>query len=150
MPRSSEKAQLVRQLQDMWLACVLFNTVFDDPDLLQQILSLGPTHSRSDIRGHDWPYSHGSRGLLKGGGEEWLGGVNPEMGLRIEETAEDEEEETEEVMGILGVIISQIRYLAPRMPIPHSEYLFTYHVSKFYLLVSFLNSNQARKGTMLT
>jgi len=147
MPRVSKKAQLASQLQDMWLACGLSNTVIDDLDLLQQILSSAATHRKNNYHGHDWPYAGGSGGLLRGGEKRWLNWANPEIDLRMEESEEDEEEE---VIGFLGIIISQVRYLAPRMPILHSEYLFTHYVSELYFMGGILKNNKSRKGKILT
>ena len=76
------------------------------------------------------------------GEEEWLSWMNPERDLRIVKGGEDEDEEIEEVIGFLGMIISQIQYLAPWMPIPHSEYLFTHYVSRLYFLISILKNNK--------
>ena len=43
--------------------------------------------------------------------------------------SEEQEKEMEEFIGVLGMALQEIRYLAPRVPIPRSEYLFTHHVS---------------------
>ena len=64
--------------------------------------------------------------------EELVGWIEWETDLGKEESGADEEEDIGEVVGILGIILSQIRYLAPRMPIPHSEYLFSHYVSNLY------------------
>ena len=44
-------------------------------------------------------------------------------------TEGSEEEDVMEGVKLLWCFISSIRYLAPREPIPRSEYLFNYHVS---------------------
>ena len=132
MPRFSEKAQLVWQLQEIWLACTLFDTVINDTNMLQQILSLGATYCKNHLRYHNEAYAGSSRGLLGEVEKELVGWIEWETDLGKEESGADEEEDIGEVVGILGIILSQIRYLAPRMPIPHSEYLFSHYVSNLY------------------
>jgi len=45
----------------------------------------------------------------------------------------ESQDEMDEVIEVLGVIIPEIRYLSPRIPIPRSVYLFTHLVSKCLL-----------------
>ena len=85
MLRFSEKAQLVWQLQDMWLAYTLVDTVIDNKDMLQRILLLGATYSKNQLHCHDWPYAGSSRGLLGEGEKELVGWMDGEMDLVKEE-----------------------------------------------------------------
>lgn len=136
MPRTSEKAQLTSQFQNTWLATILLNTLFKDNEmeLLQQFL--GPTskpiiHNQHSLRSFgNQIYSDRSR-LLEGirGGEMGLE-QELEMGMAFGlGDSEEQEKEMEEFIGVLGMALQEIRYLAPRVPIPRSEYLFTHHVS---------------------
>ena len=136
MPRTSEKAQLTSQLQETWLAHVLWNMIFDnDLKLLRQFLGLHPKFTfrqKSDSIHRQNPNYSGlldegggadsDEGLLKG---LWIDMPLGPFGL---EESENREIEVEEFVGFLGIAIEGMRYLAPRMPIPRSEYLFRHHV----------------------
>ena len=56
----------------------------------------------------------------QGGGDSMYGMRGSQPGL---------DEGLREEIEVLGIVIAGIRYLAPREPIPRSEYLFNYHVS---------------------
>ena len=46
----------------------------------------------------------------------------------LEDCERELEEDMREGIEILGTVISGVRYLTPREPIPRSEYLLNYHV----------------------
>ena len=133
MPRTSEKAQLTSQLQDTWLAHILLNRRFDEDDweLLAQFL--GPTtpatiRNRSTTRKSPFKNQSDSDARWIGGDTMVLAkGVEGEMTFGLKR-ADEEEKEIEEWIGFLGIALQEIRSLAPRVPIPRSEYLFTQHV----------------------
>lgn len=134
MPRTSEKAQLTSQLQNTWLADILLHTLFKDNDweLLQQFLGPNLSPIRSVHNKHNLHstgkqiYSDRLRVMREGGLrlEQDLG-IGMAFGLV---GSGEQEEEIEEWIGFWGMALQEIRYLAPRVPIPHSEYLFTHHV----------------------
>jgi len=132
MPRTAEKAQLAGQLQNTWLANILLNILFNDEDmeLLQQFLGPGPIQIFSNqpkaYAFENQIYSDSLR-QIRGGdmGLEGVLGIGTASGL---EESEEQEKEIERFIGFLGIALQEIRYLAPRVPIPRSEYLFTHHV----------------------
>ena len=128
MPRISQKAQLTQQLQDIWLCHHLIETFFDNNDVetLQVILSqLHHTRLSSfslpfQNLGSDHPISNTELSDL----------LNPHKDFAIKVLEQEAEEGgIEKELEILAIMISGIRYLGPRAPIPRSQYLFTHHVS---------------------
>jgi len=144
MPRTSEKAKLLSQLRDLWLANSILTNLFgeDDFDLLKEILFVSRGQGQVLDRGGSLGAQLGLVGFLGGGVEggvevsSWLlldleeekiieGEV---MGTNWENTGDILDAEVVEAIKILLLGIPRIRYLAPREPIPQSKYLFNYHV----------------------
>jgi len=144
MPRTSEKAQLTSQLQDTWLAHILLDTLFDEDDweLLEQFL--GPTtpgtirNRRTTRKSPFKNQSDSDAGWIGGDTMALAKGVESEMTFGLKR-AEEKEKEIEEWIGFLGIALQEIRYLAPRVPIPRSEYLFRHYVccNRYRLLFGF-------------
>jgi len=147
MPRISEKAQLAIQLQDLWLVNAIGDILLTGEDLELVIIgSSGAGASVSerrrvdeDVRRHaggEATFAAGSYRTtlelvrLLGGFEEVENsqeGGDSMYGIRGSRPGLDEG--LREEIEVLGIVIAGIRYLAPREPIPRSEYLFNYHVS---------------------
>jgi len=130
MPRVSEKFRITRQLQETWLAYMLSNILLDsdDMELIQQFLSPSASYSRSPHHTQSFLHDDVLKVLFEG---EELGVGNSESEAKGFEAwaIRVQDEELEEFIGLLGMIIPEIRYLAPGFPISRSEYLFIHHVS---------------------
>ena len=147
MPRISEKAQLAIQLQDLWLGNAIGHVLLTEDDLELGVVGSAGTRALvsegrradEDVRRHasgEATFSTGSCCTTldlvhligafkevensKEGDNHMYGMKGSEQGL---------EEGPREEIEVLGIVIAGIRYLAPREPIPRSEYLFNYHVS---------------------
>jgi len=129
MPRTSEKARIVHQLDDIWLSNTIVESLFDDRDDLSLFFTfLAPlTAKRLQISRDanldlysallDNPvFSNVNPNNLP---ESWCGSNEEGFG-----------EDLMEVIELLGLGISMIRYFMPRdsEPIPCSEYMFNHHV----------------------
>jgi len=144
MPQTTKKAKLLSQLRDLWLAnSILTNLVGeDDFDLLKGILFASRGQEHVFDRGVSMGVQLSSVGFLGGGGEggvevsSWLLLHSGEekiiegevMGTNWENMGNILDAEVVKAIEILLLGIPRIRDLAARQPIPHSEYLFNYHV----------------------
>jgi len=136
MPRISEKARLTTQLKTLWLAHVAAEMLYGEDDLGEQIKLLvesGIRSSPADKEGSRGESGGGASSttilnrILNGGGvrggieDSVIGGGSGDSGTGIGE-------EIMEGIEWMSLIVPAIRYLAPRDPIPRSEYLFHDHV----------------------
>ena len=133
MPRTSEKAQLASQLQNTWLAHILQDMLFDEDELklLQQFLGSGPIETFHHIRNlsslaNEINFNRATPKNSEWGGLGSLDEYGCEMASGLEKSEEDEE--IGEFISFLAMAVQGIRYLAPRVPIPRSNHLFTHHV----------------------
>ena len=128
------------QLEDLWLIEAIHNILLEDN--LEPVLRLAVgSASHPELVDERRRVDLGSD--LESGAGAVLSGISLEGWLelkdlwgvgrdRIHGILEDRERESDEEMRegieILGSVISGVRYLTPREPIPRSEYLLTYHV----------------------
>ena len=148
MPRISPKTQLLFQLRDIWLANSILTILFseDDFELLKQILFASGGHRGRGGGVGDWEGGSGAEGYRRRGIEGSAGGLGwPVLDLDEDTLIEDQgsvgsdwttskdvmDAEVLEMVELLLLGIPRIRYLAPREPIPRSEYLFNSHVGNF-------------------
>lgn len=134
MPRTSEKAQITTQLSQIWLANVISTVLVSENDLLSIFYFFETEGNR---RG---PEATGQASTARGSrslDREVFNYLRLNLGLRefgiermdVMQSVEGiEEEEMMEGVELLWLFVSSIWYLAPREPIPRSEYLFKYHV----------------------
>jgi len=102
----------------------------DDLKLLKQFLGPQPIstfHAKGHLPALQNQIYFGLLEAVGGVDEVLVKRLSMDMPLGLEE-GEDKEKEVEEFVGFLGIAIEGMRYLAPRMPIPHSEHLFRHHV----------------------
>ena len=136
MPRTSAKAQLLSQMQDLWLANSISTVLFDETDfaLWQQILNPQQGwNAKSNADDGLEPNGRGVVGdllwLMRDFGCQTMGGSS-DVGIGLVGAEDGLEEEIVEAIEVLLLGIQGTRYLSPREPIPRSEYLLNYHVCK--------------------
>jgi len=102
----------------------------DDLKLLKQFLGPGPISTfdaKGDLPALQNQIYFGPLEVVGGVDKVLVKGLSMDMPLGLEER-EHKKKEVEEFVGFLGLVVEGMRYLAPRMPIPHSEHLFRHHV----------------------